>query len=297
MLRFLPGPVRGVLSLLLYVLNTVFWCVPLFSVSIIKFIVPITAFRDFCSKILVAIAFAWVFCNNMNQNLFNRMDIRVLGLEKLSMDDWYLIVANHQSWVDILVLQRIFYKKAPFLKFFLKKELIWVPILGIAWWALDFPFMRRYSSSFIKKYPHLKGKDIEITRKACQKFSRSPVSVINFLEGTRFTPEKHKKQQSPFTHLLKPKAGGIAFVLAAMGEHLNSLVNVTIIYPPGPKSFWDFVCGRIDRVFVNVELMPITDDLIGDYFEDEAFRSRFQSWVNDLWQKNDLRIAHMKYKN
>ncbi|MDY6822853.1 MAG: acyltransferase [Thermodesulfobacteriota bacterium] len=297
MLSFLPGPVRGVMSLFLYVANTIFWCIPLYTVSILKFLVPITAFRDICSKILVSLAFAWVNCNNMNQRLLNPMDIRVNGLEKLNRKDWYLFIANHQSWVDILILQRVFYKKAPFLKFFLKKELIWVPILGLAWWALDFPFMRRYSANFLKKHPHLKGKDIEITRKACQKFSRSPVSVINFLEGTRNTPEKHDKQKSPYTHLLKPKAGGIAFVLAAMGEHLNSIVNVTIIYPPGPKSFWDFVCGRIDRVFVNVEILPIAEVLIGDYFEDEEFRNRFQVWVNDLWEKNDLRITQMKYEN
>lgn len=297
MLRFLPGPVRGVISILLYALNTIFWSIQLYAVSIIKFLVPMTAFRDVCGRILVMIAFAWVNCNNMNQRLLNPMDVRVKGLEMLNRKDWYLFIANHQSWVDILILQRVFYKKAPFLKFFLKKELVWVPILGLAWWALDFPFMRRYSASFLKKHPHLKGKDIEVTRKACQKFSRSPVSVINFLEGTRFTPEKHDKQQSPYTHLLKPRAGGIAFVLAAMGEHLNSIVNVTIIYPPGPKSFWDFACGRIDRVFVNVEIMPITDDLIGDYFNDEAFRSRFQQWVNDLWQTNDLRITQMKYEN
>ena len=109
----------------------------------------------------------------------------------------------------------------PFLKFFLKKELIWVPILGIAWWALDFPFMKRYSAAVLKKRPHLRGKDIEITRQACKKFKSLPVSIMNFVEGTRFTREKHDKQKSPFTHLLKPKAGGIGFVLSTMGEQLQ----------------------------------------------------------------------------
>ena len=293
MFSFLPQVVRGVLSIVLYTVNTVFWCIPLFIIAILKFCIPIAAFRRLCNRILIHISFAWIRCNNFNQDLFHKLDIVVEGVEKLKPDDWYLVVSNHQTWVDILVLQRIFYRRIPFLKFFLKKELIWVPILGLAWWALDFPFMKRYSGEFLKKNPHLKGKDIEITKKACEKFSEMPVSVMNFLEGTRFTGHKHQSQQSPYNHLLRPKAGGIAFVLAAMGNHLNSIVNVTIVYPPGPKSFWDFLCGRVTCIRVHVEVLPIAEQLIGDYFEDEIFRDGFQEWVNELWADKDRRMAEM----
>jgi len=293
MFSFLPGAVRGVFSILFYTANTFFWCIPLYTVSILKLFIPLPAFRRLCNRVLIRISFAWIWCNNFNQDLFHKLDIVVQGAEGLKPDDWYLVISNHQSWVDILILQRIFYRKIPFLKFFLKKELIWVPVLGLAWWALDFPFMKRYSGAFLKKNPHLKGKDIEITRKACKKFSETPVSVMNFLEGTRFTSHKHQSQQSPYARLLKPKAGGIAFVLAAMGDYLNSIVNVTIAYPPGPKSFWDFLCGRVIRVRVHVEVLPITDLLIGDYFEDENFRDRFQVWVNDLWEAKDQRVADL----
>ena len=293
MFSFLPQVVRGVLSLILYTVNTVFWCIPLFTVAILKFFIPVAAFRRLCNRILIHISFAWIRCNNLNQDLFHKLDIVVEGIEDLKPDDWYLVISNHQTWVDILVLQRIFYRRIPFLKFFLKKELIWVPVLGLAWWALDFPFMKRYSGEFLKKNPHLKGKDIEITKKACEKFSELPVSVMNFLEGTRFTGQKHKSQQSPYNHLLRPKAGGIAFVLAAMGKHLNSIVNVTIAYPPGPNSFWDFLCGRVTRVRVHVEVLPISEQLIGDYFEDEIFRDGFQEWVNELWADKDRRMAEM----
>lgn len=293
MLSFLPGGLRGALSFLLYALNTIFWCVPLFSVAILKLVVPIRPVRDICSRILVEIAYLWILCNILNQNLFIKLDIKVTGLEKLAEKEWYLVISNHQTWVDILILQRVFYRKIPFLKFFLKKELIWVPVLGLAWWALDFPFMKRYTSEFLAKNPHLKGKDIEITKRACKKFSTSPVSVMNFLEGTRFTPVKHDRQQSPFTHLLKPKAGGIAFVLAAMGDQLHSIVNVTIVYPPGEKTFWDFLCGRMPRASVAVDVMPITEDMVGDYFDDENFRDQFQQWVNSLWVEKDQTIARM----
>ncbi len=297
MLRFLPGWLRGSLSLLLYSVNTIFWAIPLFSMAILKFLIPIRPFRDFCSRILVEIAFLWILVNIWNQKLFLNLTLEVEGLEKLNRRDWYLVIANHQTWVDILVLQRIFYRRIPFLKFFLKKELIWVPILGLAWWALDFPFMKRYSSDFLKKYPHLKGRDIEITRRACKKFSTSPVSVVNFLEGTRFTEEKREKQQSPYTHLLLPRAGGIAFVLAAMGEQLNNIVNVTIAYPARPVSFWRFLCGKVAHIKVTVEIIPITGDLIGDYFEDDRFRESFQQWVNTLWEDKDHNLSRLQLVN
>ena len=168
-----------------------------------------------------------------------------------------------------------------------------MPVLGLAWWALDFPFMKRYSKEFLRKHPHLQGKDIEITKKACQKFKTIPVSVINFVEGTRFTTKKHNRQQSPFTHLLKPKAGGIAFVLDAMGEYLSSLLNVTIVYPEGAQNFWAFLCGKVPKVIVNVEALPITDEIIGDYFNDPEFRNNFQEWVNTLWVEKNKTIQNM----
>lgn len=296
MFSFLPAVVKGLISMILLTVNTVFWCIPLFTVAILKLCIPLPAFRRLCNQVLIHISFSWIWCNNLNQDLFNRLTIVVDGLEGLKNDDWYLVISNHQTWVDILVLQRVFYRKIPFLKFFLKKELIWVPVMGLAWWALDFPFMKRYSGAFLAKNPHLKGKDIEITRKACKKFSEMPVSVMNFLEGTRFTSHKHKAQQSPYASLLRPKAGGIAFVLAAMGEYLNSIVNVTIAYPPGPKSFWDFLCGRVTHIRVHIEVIPITDLLIGDYFEDAAFRDRFQVWVNELWEAKDRRVSELAGK-
>src|SRR5690606_31230127 len=143
-----------------------------------------------------------------------RWDIR--GGEGLRRDTSYLVVSNHQSWVDIPALVQAFNRKTPYFKFFLKRELIWVPFLGLAFWALDYPFMTRYYKAFLAKNPHMKGKDLEITRRACEKFRDLPVTVVNYLEGTRFTPDKHAAQQSPYRHLLKPKAGGVAFVLAAL---------------------------------------------------------------------------------
>lgn len=294
MLKSLPAPLRGILALCCYALNTLFWTTPLIAVALLKLIFPVAAWRRRCSRLLTAMANNWIGVNNGTQRLFGdpRWDVR--GTESLTHQDWYLVVANHQSWVDILVLQRIFYRKIPFLKFFIKKELFWFPFLGLAWWALDFPFMKRYSRAFLQRHPHLKGKDIEITRRACEKFKATPTAIMNFVEGTRFTRAKHLRQQSPYANLLRTKAGGIAFVLGAMGPHLSRVLDVTIVYPKGVKSFWAFLCGDIEEIKVRVNALPISADILGDYTADDAFRQNFHQWLNTLWQRKDRLIQELQ---
>jgi 1-acyl-sn-glycerol-3-phosphate acyltransferase len=219
--------------------------------------------------------------------MINDIQWDIQGDENLSMKEWYLVLSNHQSWADIVVLQFVLNNRIPYFRFFLKQELVWLPIFNFVWYALDYPYMKRYSKEFLKKNPHLKGKDIETTRKSCERFKYVPVSIMNFVEGTRFRPEKHKRQQSPFKHLLKPKAGGIAFVLSAMGEQLSSILDVTISYEPEARGLWDFLCGRISKVIVRIKQIDITDEILGDYFEDQNFRQQFQGWVNRLWEDKD----------
>ena len=294
MLSFLPGPVLAVLSFVFYLVNTLFWISPILVGSLLKFLLPIAPWQKLMSYLLDFCASSWISVNSFNQKLLVPTKLAVTGGEALKMQDWYLVISNHQSWVDILVLQRVLNGKIPFLKFFLKKELIYVPILGLAWWALDFPFMKRYSQAYLRKNPHLIGTDIKTTRKACAKFKHKPVSVMNFIEGTRFTDEKYAKQKSPFQHLLRPKAGGIAFVLDAMGEHLSKIVNVTIYYPDGIPSFYDFICGKVEKVCIDIETLPIDENCSGDYFNDPEFKQNFQKWLNQLWHDKDQRLSQLK---
>ncbi|MGA6926643.1 MAG: acyltransferase [Desulfosarcina sp.] len=289
---FIHG-MRGVLSILFYALNTMACCIPIFIVALIKLLLPFKPIQIGCRRILTAIANTWIAINKLNQRLFNGIRWDVEGIENLDPKGWYMVVANHQSWVDILVLQSVFYHKIPFLKFFLKKELFWFPFLGQAWWALDFPFMKRYSRQFLKKNPHLIGKDLEITKRACDKFRNLPVSVMNFVEGTRFTREKHARQRSPYNHLLRTKAGGMAFVLAVMGDKLQQIVDVTIAYPQGVATFWDFVCGRVKEIKVRVKTLPINSEMMGDYLQDPEFKRDFQNWLNRLWHEKDQDLARM----
>jgi len=294
MFHVLPGVVRGSLCLILYGLNTVFWCIPLFMLVLAKAAVPLESWMRRCSRMLNAIAENWIWVNNQNQRLMaGNTRWEVQGIETLKRSEWYLILANHQSWVDILVLQRIFNRKIPFLKFFIKKELFWLPVLGQAWWAMDFPFVKRYTKSDLQKKPHLKGKDIEIMRKACKKFKKMPVSIMNFVEGTRFTNEKHRRQQSPYSHLLKPKAGGIAFVLGSLGGQIHRVLDVTIVYPDGVTNFWALLCGKIRKIKVRVRSLPVSPELLGDYANDRRFRARLQHWLNNIWAEKNQYIEEM----
>lgn len=294
MLATLPRLLRIPLVMLLLTVNIVLHVVVLFAFTLVKVVVPIRVVRLACSRVLVVIAESWIGVNNGLFDAFTRTRWSVEGLDGLRRDGNYLVLCNHQSWVDIPVLQKVFNRRIPFLRFFLKQQLIWVPLLGPAWWALDFPFMKRYSRETLAKHPELQGKDMEATRRACEKFRHMPVSVMNFAEGTRFTPAKHDAQSSPYRYLLRPKAGGLAFVLDAMGDALHAILDVTIVYPNGPGTLMDLIAGRVRDIRVHMRELPINGEWRGDYEQDAAFRERFQARVNALWNEKDMLIARLR---
>jgi len=288
MMKF-SSALRGLLAGLLMCLNTALICLPLFLAALLKLLVPLRRWRIACNHLLDGISACWISINR----LWVRAPERVIGDElPPTCDRWYLVTCNHQSWADIFIAQRLLNRRLPQMKFFLKQELIWVPVIGLCWWALDYPFMKRYSREQLKKNPKKLGKDLETARKACRKFSDRPVAIFNFMEGTRFTAEKHRRQRSPFRYLLKPKVGGTGLVLDAMGEQLDTLVDLSIHYRGGAPGFWDFLCGRYGEVSVQITLKPIPGELRGrDYGSDSAFRGQLQSWVQELWEEKDRALA------
>ncbi len=291
MLSFLPAPIKGILASAFFALNTLFWCLLLFFFTTLKLCIPHPGTRRRCTRIMVVIAENWISCNSAGIALLNRIRWEVDSLDGLSRDKSYLVCANHQSWIDIVVLQHVFNRRLPFFRFFLKDQLKYVPLLGAAWWALDFPFMKRHSKAYLEKHPEKRGEDLASTRRACERFRGSPISVINFLEGTRFTPAKHRAQQSNYKHLLMPKAGGIAFVLDAMGSQFDCLIDVTIHYPGGAQSLGGLLSGKVRHVIVKVDRRPIPKEVLGgDYHSDSAFRERVQNWVREIWEQKDRRL-------
>lgn len=296
MYRFLPAFLLGLLTAAAVILNTFLVGGFLLLVAVVKIVVPISAWRAFWTQALTAIAEFWIHVNSAIIALTQPTVIELRGFDdpRLRRDGRFLVASNHQTWSDVPILQHVLIPHAPFLRFFIKRELIWLPVLGLAWWALDMPFMKRYSAATLARHPELKGEDIKTTRRACEKFRRGPISIMNFIEGTRFSPAKRDARKSPYRHLLQPKAGGLAAVLDALSGDLDTLVNLTIVYGREGATFWDFLTGRLPRVLVEVTVEDIPPDLRGgDYLEDEAYRARFQEWVRLLWEAKDRRLDEL----
>ena len=282
------GAPKGVLAAVILACNTVAICCCMVPFALVKFALPFRAARRATDPSLNALAAAWTGINGAWIAAVGRTRWDVSGVDGLDPGRWYLLSSNHQSWVDIFVLQRVFHGRVPLLKFFLKRELIYVPVIGLAWWALDFPFVRRGGGVQASK------EDLEATRRSCERFGAIPTSVINFLEGTRFTREKALAQRSPYRHLLKPKVAGMAMALATMGEKFDALLDVTIAYPRGVPSLWDLLTGRIDEVIVRVRELPVPPELVGSgASRDRAFRGALQGWIHGLWEEKDQRIEEL----
>ncbi len=280
--------IRGVIVFAGNTINTLFWIVPLLALAVVKLLVPIPVVRSRITRALMWIGESWISVNTMLFGTLGSIDWKVEGADALRRDEWYLVMANHQTWVDIVVLQAAFNRRIPFLKFFIKQQLIWFPVLGLAWWALDMPFMKRYSSAYLARNPHMKGKDFETTRKACEKFRDTPTSVLNFIEGTRFSVEKRDRHNGTYRHLLRPRAGGFAVAMTSMGDMFGSILDVTLVYPDGPAKFWDLCCGGHVEVLVHVRERPAEDWLAsGDYENDREWRRQVQNWLGEIWLEKD----------
>ncbi|HEY0788587.1 MAG TPA: acyltransferase [Thermoanaerobaculia bacterium] len=279
---------RALTAMSTLALNTIFGASLLLPLATVKLVLPFDPVRKRIDPLLNAIAERWIANNAV---LLRGVSWDIDGLEGLARDRWYLVLANHQSWADIFVMQHLLNRRIPLLKFFLKQVLIWVPLIGLAWWALDFPFMKRRSPEFLRRHPEKRGDDLAAIRRACAKFSLVPTAVMTFVEGTRFTRQKHAAQDSPYRHLLVPKAGGLALALDAMGERFHGLLDVTIAYPGGAPTFYDFLAGRMRRVVVRIRELPIPADRLGrDYASDPEYRARVRAWIDQLWREKDAAL-------
>ncbi len=295
MLSFLPPLLRGVIAGLLLVINTILCATVLFLFALLKAVLFVKPLQKLCNRVLDSVVSLWISVNSGIFRLCTATKIRTQGFADLQANTSYLITSNHQSWADIVIVQMLLNRKAPQLKFFLKKELIWVPVLGLCWWALDYPFMKRHTKEYLRKNPNKKGEDLETTRKACEKFQDQPVCIYNFLEGTRFTEAKHKRQHSPYKNLLKPKSGGVGFVMGAMGNQIQQVVDITLLYEGQVPSFWDFLCGRCPAVDVRQQTRAIPQEFLGkNYLEDRQFRAHIQRWVNGLWEEKDQQLSDVR---
>ncbi len=284
-MSFVATVLGGFLFLIL-VFNTCFWGALIYLLVPVKFLAG-----KKIDRAMVWAAENWVQVNSFMLQAVHQIDWQVADATSVDLNKSYLVVANHQSWVDIVVLQKVFNRRIPFLRFFIKRQLFYVPVIGGVWWALNFPFMNRYSREYLKKHPEKRHDDFAIVRRSCERFRGQPVSILNFLEGTRFTEKKREALKSPYKNLLPPKAGGIGMILGLMGDQFDSIIDVTICYPRGVPTLWDLLCGRLRQVKISVREVPVPRELTkGDYLADEALKTEMRKWVDELWAEKDAQI-------
>jgi len=287
--------IRGAICLILYLLAMIVVAASVIIFALPIKLIPIKSWRYHANKLLLKLPTLWMDLNKLIMLLstYNKIDIH--GADELNAETWHIMLANHSSWLDILIVGCVFKHKLPTLKFFMKKELLWtLPLAGLACYLLGYPFLDRHTAKDIRKNPALKGKDIETAKQACNKFKAYPTTVMSFVEGTRFSEEKRQKQLSPYQYLLKPKIGGLAVVLNELKDELSDIVNVTIHYSEKELSLWQFVCGNFTKIHVYYEVLPITDDMIGDYYTDRMFRKQLQRWANDVWERKDTLLGSLR---
>jgi 1-acyl-sn-glycerol-3-phosphate acyltransferase len=243
-------------------------------------------------RLLPRLAEQWAAWNDRIFDTFLDTRWEIEGLDGLNRDDHYLVISNHISWIDIFAVVRAFHGRAPFVRFFLKHTLAWAPFVGQAAWALGFPFMRRYSAEYLREHPEKRGRDLETTRNACRRFRHLPVTIINFVEGTRFSAEKHEEQDSPYRYLLRPRVGGVGFVLASLAEEIDALYDLTIIYPRRNVTMWDFATNKLPWIRIIGRRIDVPEELRSDAItEPGPAREHFKQWVDRIWREKDQQIA------
>jgi 1-acyl-sn-glycerol-3-phosphate acyltransferase len=293
----LPPALIGALTFGLMLIALLFWVMLVFiPILLVKILLPIERARRLCTRGLVFVGDSWTATNRLIFRFTHAPEWRIEDRAgTLDPNRSYLLISNHQSWADILILCDLMHGRVPFLRFFLKQELFWVPLIGIACWGLEMPFMKRHSKAALEANPALRKEDLETTRRFCEKYRHQPVTVVNFLEGTRFTPAKREALHSPFRHLLRPKSAGLSFALNTMGDQFAGILDVTLAYRSARRQpLWSWLCGEQSGLRVQIDLTPIPEDMIsGDYEADAEFRLRFQEWVNGFWARKDERLQLM----
>lgn len=260
--------------------------------ALLKLVLLLPVLRQGITHLIIGLAELWVGASGLLYRWVHAPEWHVQGLEKLSHEQWYLLICNHQSWSDIPVLLFLLNRRIPVFRFFVKQQLMWVPIIGLACWAMEFPFMRRYSREQLQENPALRRNDLEATQRFCERMKKRPATIVNYLEGTRFTQQKHDRQNSPYRHLLKPKSGGVAYVVTHLGERVRQMIDVTLVYPKQNKGFLAFLCGDLGPVQVHMQARDIPEHLkSGDYQTSDDFRAEFQQWIAEIWQQKDDLIA------
>ena len=285
----------GIITCTLILLELMVGFGTLFLVNIPRAFFPTKSFKKYISRISNKIGDLTVYGLKMILLLMHGNNIQVFDENRFDRNTWYMAMSNHQSWADIFVLLVAAHKRIPLLKFFMKKELRWIPFIYLANKTLNMPFVNRHSKKEIEMNPGLRFKDYQNTLEACKRFMRSPSTIFSYAEGTRNDPIKHKSQNSPYKNLLIPRVGGMATALSAMPE-ISTLVDYSVVYKSDKRDAWSFLKGEMRDVKILVKEHEIPRHLKNkDYSEDESYRDNFKIWIEEIWIKKDRDMDNLKF--
>ena len=294
-MKVIKSNLVGLITFLLILVELIIGFGTLAIINIPRAVIPLKSFKLFLAKISNKIGDLTVYGLKLIMLLMHGNNIQVINSEKYDMNKWYMAMSNHQSWADIFVLLTVANKKIPLLKFFMKKELWWIPFVFLANKTLNMPFVNRHSKKAIEKNPSLRTKDYENTLKSCKRFLRAPSTIFSYAEGTRFTSEKHKAQNSKYKNLLQPKIGGMATALSAMPE-IDTLINFSVVYKSKKRGVWSFLNGEMKDVKVFVKSYKIPENLKNrNYGSDHLYREEFKEWIEEIWDEKDRKIDELNF--
>lgn len=268
---------KSAVSLLFIISNLMFWMPALLLMSLLRLAWP--AGRPFLSRGMARVYRLAVLVDDwwLQKVLRVQWNQPCSGLDRQGR---YLVLANHRSWTDILLVQSVLTHRGPIVNFLVKRELIFVPIIGLIMWAFEFPMLRRRSLPTENEYTR-RLSDRQAVLEACTVVQESPAALLIFPEGTRFTELKRQRADTEFQHLLPPRPGGFTTAFGALSEDLSGVIDLTLILPKS-ISFWTFLSGRIRdlridaRFFEPAELPESEDELT--------------AWIVERWQDKDRRL-------
>lgn len=155
--------------------------------------------------------------------------------------------------------------------------------------------VKRYSKKEIRERPELKGKDRKAIQKTLRRFHETPGSIMNFVEGSRYSPAKAKRYHSPYRFLLSPKVGGLCVILQSMEDQLYEILDLTLTYDCPKLSFWDFLSGKCRRIIVQGRHIT-PDQALGKI--KTSFRSvtpaEVAEWIQRVWEEKDQAFLRLR---